>query len=673
MGSIDSIPVISQIKSLVQVISGDEEGALRTQQNFADTGIIASQVQSLIHAINGDTKAAEETQKKFGKSLESLVDSVPVIGHIKGAVHYGLGDTKRGDQIMKSSSGSLITGVAGIAGTLVGGPAGGAAAAVAASQLYDGVVTGIDTAVNGKTKDGSPRYYGIWQTVDDIEKGKAKSGDIFDAYAGIGMDALGGATIGKVGGGVKGFAKAVGKDVRNSLPGLDTITKAGKNIFSKNRKSICRGKRDVESHLTINEVDFATGHQRLPESFSEVLRKDWQNMGVNDTVSNLVSMFIILRLVMWNDKRGRSYSSELCSMTSSGFDEITTCQIALANTIREMENRLTSDNGGNVSYILHPNVTFTTKMSSNTSVVMIKSMTTLYGILSNMATGRKMGITWTYELCLYEDLNNFKLCEKEVLSKLAELGGKAFLLGEHRKLRIRRGGGCRKTSDVTSGSHRDVKKSNKKINKVLKKDEVNKKAKIPGELQSNHIPAQSAFKKTYPNIHPDDLIAHRLNYEVHGIAMSQVGTSGSRKISKKLRAVEEHFIQNKQLADAIKVDLIASYGRANVRHATDGFRSALIENAADMRKVIDLWEEGVPNGGKPPLRISKKEAQSLRTFLDNEIQVYNNYPNHQGSLAPANWDKWLDRMEIAYEGLVDKTQSLGKDNIKVEQDRRNFG
>ena len=51
MGNTDSIPVISQVKSLVQVASGDELGAKTTQQNFLRTGPIASQVYSAVLAI----------------------------------------------------------------------------------------------------------------------------------------------------------------------------------------------------------------------------------------------------------------------------------------------------------------------------------------------------------------------------------------------------------------------------------------------------------------------------------------------------------------------------------------------------------------------------------------------------------------------------------------------
>ena len=49
MGNTDSIPIVSQVKSLVQVIGGDENGALKTQENFIRTAPIAAQINSLVH------------------------------------------------------------------------------------------------------------------------------------------------------------------------------------------------------------------------------------------------------------------------------------------------------------------------------------------------------------------------------------------------------------------------------------------------------------------------------------------------------------------------------------------------------------------------------------------------------------------------------------------------
>lgn len=61
----DGIPIISQIKSLVQAIGGDMVGARRTQENFLKQMPVVSQVTSAVQAATGDLKGAEDTQKQF--------------------------------------------------------------------------------------------------------------------------------------------------------------------------------------------------------------------------------------------------------------------------------------------------------------------------------------------------------------------------------------------------------------------------------------------------------------------------------------------------------------------------------------------------------------------------------------------------------------------------------
>ena len=65
MGNTDSIPVISQVKSLVQVISGDEEGAKKTQENFAKTTPIVSQTYSAVLAAEVRCHTILKTNFKF--------------------------------------------------------------------------------------------------------------------------------------------------------------------------------------------------------------------------------------------------------------------------------------------------------------------------------------------------------------------------------------------------------------------------------------------------------------------------------------------------------------------------------------------------------------------------------------------------------------------------------
>jgi hypothetical protein len=63
-----------------------------------------SQVKSAVHAIAGDEESAKKTQVKFLKTMGGVVDGVPIAGHIKGGIHYAVGDSESGDNAMKSAS-----------------------------------------------------------------------------------------------------------------------------------------------------------------------------------------------------------------------------------------------------------------------------------------------------------------------------------------------------------------------------------------------------------------------------------------------------------------------------------------------------------------------------------------------------------------------------------------
>lgn len=116
----DSIPVISQIKSAVQAIAGDTDGAKKTQENFVNQAPIISQAKSLGEAIAGDNEAAKKTQEQFlHEFIEPVADNTPVVGHIKGGIHIAAGDTEHGEQILKgasSATAALIGGILGLFG-----------------------------------------------------------------------------------------------------------------------------------------------------------------------------------------------------------------------------------------------------------------------------------------------------------------------------------------------------------------------------------------------------------------------------------------------------------------------------------------------------------------------------------------------------------------------------
>lgn len=61
----DGFPVISQIKSIVQAVAGDADGAKQTQANFLRQMPVLSQLTSAVQAATGDFDGAKKTQQQF--------------------------------------------------------------------------------------------------------------------------------------------------------------------------------------------------------------------------------------------------------------------------------------------------------------------------------------------------------------------------------------------------------------------------------------------------------------------------------------------------------------------------------------------------------------------------------------------------------------------------------
>lgn len=103
----NSIPIVTQLKSAVLALSGDMEGARSTQIEFAQTCLFISQITSLVYSIKGNNQEARNVQKRFLRNAGNMVNGIPVVGHMKGAVHYSLGDKNGGHQAMKDASRSV--------------------------------------------------------------------------------------------------------------------------------------------------------------------------------------------------------------------------------------------------------------------------------------------------------------------------------------------------------------------------------------------------------------------------------------------------------------------------------------------------------------------------------------------------------------------------------------
>ena len=196
----DALPIFSQTKSLVQLVCGQKDEARKTQENFSRQCPVISQCRSFGEWIKGDNAAAKETQKECGRFLISLTDGLPIIGHIKGGIHYGLGDKLAGENALKAASHTSAVMAGGVAGFVVGGPVGACAVAAASGAAYDSTVTAVDSAIHKEFKP-----YGVLQPL----KQPKNAGLWCDAVGGVVIDGMVGRGVGKLANTIKAKKLAV--------------------------------------------------------------------------------------------------------------------------------------------------------------------------------------------------------------------------------------------------------------------------------------------------------------------------------------------------------------------------------------------------------------------------------------------------------------------------------
>ncbi|KAK6474083.1 hypothetical protein HHUSO_G26236 [Huso huso] len=251
----DAIPVFSQLKSFVQWASGDSKGAEETQTNFLKLCPVVSQGRSAVQAIMGDEKGARETQIEFLKGVNGMVDSVPVVGHVKGTVHYICGDKEGGDNAMKAAS--HTTGVigGGVGGFLIGGPVGAAVLGAAGGALMDEVITIGEIAVNGE----KAKPYGFVDNVVRIVENPKNGGNYVDLIGATVLDGAAGYGAGQgIGKGIeykldkRRLAKTVGKDAaKQIIDAGDTMRDIhSKNNIKTNKPHVLTKVKDLETGKT---------------------------------------------------------------------------------------------------------------------------------------------------------------------------------------------------------------------------------------------------------------------------------------------------------------------------------------------------------------------------------------------------------------------------------------
>lgn len=78
--ALDGVPLFSQGKSLIQVLSGDQEGAKTTQHHFTQRLVGVSQIRSTVERLRGDEAAAQATQAQFNGSLHRAENNLRAAG-----------------------------------------------------------------------------------------------------------------------------------------------------------------------------------------------------------------------------------------------------------------------------------------------------------------------------------------------------------------------------------------------------------------------------------------------------------------------------------------------------------------------------------------------------------------------------------------------------------------
>ncbi|XP_060807074.1 uncharacterized protein LOC106140136 [Amyelois transitella] len=148
--------------------------------------------------------------------LSNVLDSIPVVGHVKGVVHYVVGDTEGGNKAMYQSSRTTAVLAGGVVGC-VAGPAGAVAGAMTA-----GIAT--DTVASIATDKPQGIIEGCDSIGWDIATGRNPIGSILSTTVQLGLDGVGGFGMGGV---ASAASNISGKAVAN------TVENIGKNEMTK--------------------------------------------------------------------------------------------------------------------------------------------------------------------------------------------------------------------------------------------------------------------------------------------------------------------------------------------------------------------------------------------------------------------------------------------------------
>lgn len=203
MGAVKSVPVVGEVVLAAEVASKSvacvvvapfstdaAEGIARSVEqgvkDYAERSVTWNAAETVVRAIADDDFDDEELKKKWkkvGSSCLELADGLPVVGHVKGVIHYATGDREKGDACMKAASRSLAVTVATVA---TGGAAGAVlatGAAVGTGLGMDCITTIVDSAVHDEFRPS-----GHIAAINQIAESDDKAAAVTDAILGAGVE-----------------------------------------------------------------------------------------------------------------------------------------------------------------------------------------------------------------------------------------------------------------------------------------------------------------------------------------------------------------------------------------------------------------------------------------------------------------------------------------------------
>lgn len=144
--------ITSPIKVTCQLATGDFEGARETTKDVIVTTPVISHVAAGVVKLSGEDEAAAKLWNDSNRNLNSITNSIPVVGHAKGLVHYACQDPVGGQEAVQTANRSTVAVAQGVGTVLVAIPTAGAQVIAGGAKIATNVAT-VDEEKNSSSWD----------------------------------------------------------------------------------------------------------------------------------------------------------------------------------------------------------------------------------------------------------------------------------------------------------------------------------------------------------------------------------------------------------------------------------------------------------------------------------------------------------------------------------------